>query len=91
MIRIYAAILMHFVGSARKKSAVTHPRRMQVSALEQVVAVTAVRTGSGKSQASAYVNRVLCEHHIRTTVVRHPMPYGGPLAAMLACWAGLGL
>ena len=62
--------------------------------------MTAVRTGAGKSQASAYVNKFLREHHLRTTVVRHPMPYGAPLAVMLALsgrlktaytWAGLAL
>ena len=56
--------------------------------LEQVVAVTAVRTGAGKSQASAYVNKLLRDRHLRTTVVRHPMPYGVPLAVMLAFRAG---
>ena len=50
--------------------------------------MTAVRTGAGKSQASAYVNKFLREHYLRTTVVRHPMPYGAPLAAMPALWAG---
>ena len=43
--------------------------------------MTAVRTGAGKSQASAYVNKFLRDRHLRTTVVRHPMPYGAPLAA----------
>ena len=42
----------------------------------QVVAVTAVRTGAGKSQVSAYVNDVLHDHNLKTVVVRHPMPYG---------------
>ena len=42
----------------------------------QVVAVTAVRTGSGKSQVSKYVIGVLKEHGLKTVLVRHPMPYG---------------
>ena len=42
----------------------------------QVVAVTAVRTGAGKSQVSAYVNKVLHDHKLKTVLVRHPMPYG---------------
>lgn len=42
----------------------------------QVIAVTAVRTGSGKSQVSHYVIGVLKEHGLRTVLVRHPMPYG---------------
>ncbi|CAK0779482.1 hypothetical protein CVIRNUC_004785 [Coccomyxa viridis] len=52
------------------------PYKTFLQSTKPVVAVTAVRTGAGKSQASAYVNKFLREHHLRTTVVRHPMPYG---------------
>ncbi len=41
-----------------------------------VVAICAVRTGSGKSQTTRYVVRVLREIGLKTVVVRHPMPYG---------------
>ncbi len=41
-----------------------------------VVAVTAVRTGSGKSQTSRKVSRLLRGLGRRVVVVRHPMPYG---------------
>ena len=41
-----------------------------------VVAVTAVRTGCGKSQTTRKVARLLTERGIRTVAVRHPMPYG---------------
>jgi len=41
-----------------------------------VVAVTAVRTGAGKSPASRRVRRILTEAGKRVGVVRHPMPYG---------------
>ena len=59
---------------------------MKTWAHVQVVAVTAVRTGAGKSQVSAYVNTVLHEHRLKTVLVRHPMPYGGlPLHALLYC------
>ena len=44
----------------------------------QVVAVTAVRTGAGKSQVSQYVNTVLRKHNLKTVLIRHPMPYGEP-------------
>ena len=44
----------------------------------QVVAVTAVRTGAGKSQVSQYVSTVLREHKLKTVLIRHPMPYGEP-------------
>ena len=41
-----------------------------------VIAVTAVRTGCGKSQVARYLSRCLREKGLRVAVVRHPMPYG---------------
>lgn len=48
-----------------------------------VVAVCAVRTGSGKSQTTRHVCDVLRRIGRRVVVVRHPMPYGD-LAAQVA-------
>jgi len=41
-----------------------------------VIAVTAVRTGCGKSQTSRRITHILKEFGKKTVVVRHPMPYG---------------
>jgi len=41
-----------------------------------VVAVSAVRTGCGKSQTARYLARALKEEGHRVAVTRHPMPYG---------------
>ena len=41
-----------------------------------VIAVTAVRTGCGKSQTSRRIAHILRELGRKTVVVRHPMPYG---------------
>lgn len=41
-----------------------------------VIAVSAVRTGCGKSQTTRYLSRLLRESGRRVTVIRHPMPYG---------------
>jgi predicted GTPase len=41
-----------------------------------VVAVCAVRTGSGKSQTTRHVSDLLLALGKRVVVVRHPMPYG---------------
>jgi predicted GTPase len=41
-----------------------------------VISVGAVRTGSGKSQTTRHVCRILKDMGHRPTVVRHPMPYG---------------
>jgi len=47
-----------------------------VNSTKPVVAVIAVRTGSGKSQTSRKVVRVLRDHGKKVVSVRHPMPYG---------------
>ena len=41
-----------------------------------VVAVTAVRTGVGKSQTTRYLVRLLKQMGLRVVSIRHPMPYG---------------
>jgi len=48
----------------------------QVKSSLPVVAVCAVRTGSGKSQTSRYVAGILREMGHQVAVIRHPMPYG---------------
>lgn len=41
-----------------------------------VIAITAVRTGCGKSQVSRRITDILKELGKKTVVIRHPMPYG---------------
>ena len=41
-----------------------------------MIAVSAVRTGAGKSQTSRYIGQILLDRGIRVALVRHPMPYG---------------
>ena len=41
-----------------------------------VIAVTAVRTGCGKSQVSRRITDILRDLGLRAVVIRHPMPYG---------------
>jgi predicted GTPase len=50
--------------------------RTMLRSARPVVAVTAVRTGAGKSQTSRYVARILKKLGKRVVAVRHPMPYG---------------
>jgi len=52
------------------------PKATMLQAKIPVVAVTAVRTGCGKSQTTRRVAKVLREMGKTTVVVRHPMPYG---------------
>jgi len=41
-----------------------------------VISVCAVRTGSGKSQTSRQIAKILKTKGLKVVVVRHPMPYG---------------
>src|SRR5881296_3590933 len=52
------------------------PRQTMLTSSKPVVAVCAVRTGSGKSQTTRRVAALLREAGKRVAVLRHPMPYG---------------
>jgi len=52
------------------------PKTTMLKAKVPVVSVCAVRTGSGKSQTSRQVAKILKNKGLRVVVVRHPMPYG---------------
>jgi predicted GTPase len=59
------------------------PRATMLESARPVIAVTAVRTGCGKSQTSRKIGRLLRDSGLRVALVRHPMPYGD-LEAMRA-------
>jgi predicted GTPase len=52
------------------------PRATMLKSSKPVVAVTAVRTGAGKSQTSRRIGRILLDQGLKVVLVRHPMPYG---------------
>ena len=52
------------------------PDRTMLKARLPVIAVSAVRTGCGKSQTARYLSQRLRERGLRAAVIRHPMPYG---------------
>src|SRR5919197_722396 len=52
------------------------PSETMLTSAKPVVAVCAVRTGSGKSQTTRRVAALLRESGKRVAVLRHPMPYG---------------
>jgi len=52
------------------------PRQTMLRSTKPVVAICAVRTGSGKSQTTRRVAQLLRESRKRVAVLRHPMPYG---------------
>src|SRR5436309_1252401 len=52
------------------------PRETMIASSKPVVAICAVRTGSGKSQTTRHIAALLRESGKRVAVLRHPMPYG---------------
>jgi predicted GTPase len=52
------------------------PKTTMLKAKVPVVAVCAVRTGSGKSQTSRQVAKILKSNGLDVAAIRHPMPYG---------------
>jgi predicted GTPase len=76
--------VMHLASRALAAGAsfgLLSPTETMLRSRRPVIAVTAVRTGCGKSQVARYVAGVLRDCGLRVVVVRHPMPYGD-LAAM---------
>jgi len=59
-----------------------------LAASKPVIAVTAVRTGCGKSQTSRRVTQILRDLGRKTVVVRHPMPYGDLATQAVQRFAG---
>ncbi|MDD1747273.1 MAG: cyclic 2,3-diphosphoglycerate synthase [Methanomassiliicoccales archaeon] len=50
--------------------------RIVLKSIVPVIAVCAVRTGSGKSQTTRKICKILRSQGLRVVAVRHPMPYG---------------
>jgi len=50
--------------------------KTMVQSTKPLIAITAVRTGVGKSQTTRYVSRILKKLGQRVVAIRHPMPYG---------------
>lgn len=55
------------------------PRDTMLESKKPVIAVTAVRTGAGKSSVSRKLVRILRNKGIKVAVIRHPMPYAKDL------------
>lgn len=51
-------------------------RDTMLKSKKPVIAITAVRTGCGKSPTTLQITRMLKRKRVRFVVVRHPMPYG---------------
>lgn len=71
--------VMHIASTALSSGAdfmLLGPKSTMIESKKPVVAVCAVRTGSGKSQTSRKLAEILKNHGKRVVLVRHPMPYG---------------
>ncbi|MCL1915726.1 MAG: cyclic 2,3-diphosphoglycerate synthase [Desulfovibrionaceae bacterium] len=47
-----------------------------IKSTKPVIAITAVRTGCGKSQTTRYISKILKDMGKKVVAIRHPMPYG---------------
>ncbi|HHQ48119.1 MAG TPA: GTPase [Acidobacteria bacterium] len=65
----------HVIGWGASFGLCSVPRTMLESS-KPIIAITAVRTGVGKSQTTRYVSRILKKLDKKVVAIRHPMPYG---------------
>ena len=56
------------------------PDNTTLESTKPLISITAVRTGSGKSQTTRRVTDILREMGKKVAVIRHPMPYGDLVA-----------
>ncbi len=71
--------VMHLASRTQARGAsfvLLGPRETMLKSSRKVIAVTAVRTGAGKSPLSLTLARMLRARKARFVVIRHPMPYG---------------
>ncbi len=52
------------------------PTASMIKSTKPVIAITAIRTGCGKSQTTRRVAEILTQAGKKVAVIRHPMPYG---------------
>jgi predicted GTPase len=73
------AQVMHLASRALALGAdfrIIGPGRSMLGAHRPVIAVSAVRTGCGKSQTARWISERLRAAGLRVAALRHPMPYG---------------
>lgn len=73
------AQVMHLASRAMAAGAdflLLGPDRTMLQAKVPVIAISAVRTGCGKSQTTRWLSKLLRQKGLRVAIIRHPMPYG---------------
>jgi predicted GTPase len=72
-------VVMHkasIVNAAGADFRLMGTHKTQVKSTKPVVSICAVRTGSGKSQTTRRVSKILRSMGYKVAAIRHPMPYG---------------
>jgi len=86
------AQVMHVASRALASGAdfsLLGPRQTMLHSKRPVIAVSALRTGCGKSQIARWLSRRLRERGLRAAALRHPMPYGDLAAERVQRFATL--
>jgi predicted GTPase len=84
--------VMHLASRAQARGAsfvLLGPRETMLKSRKKVIAVTAVRTGAGKSALARTLTKLLKKKKARFVVIRHPMPYGDLTKQRLQRFASL--
>lgn len=68
------------VNAAGANFVLLGPKDTMLKSKKPVISVTAVRTGTGKSQTSRKIIETLMDLGLKVVAVRHPMPYGDLVA-----------
>lgn len=81
--------VMHMASRVQEAGAdfrLLGPKRTMLRSKKPVIAITAARTGSGKSQTTRRVAQILKERKVKIAVARHPMPYGDLTKQEVQCF-----
>ncbi len=73
------AEVMHLASRAMAAGAdfvLMGPEHTMLRSRVPVIAISAVRTGCGKSQTTRWLSKLLRQRGLQAAVIRHPMPYG---------------
>jgi predicted GTPase len=84
--------VMHLAARVQAKGAsfvLLGPRETMLKSTKKVIAVTAVRTGCGKSPLSQAICKILAKKKKKVAVIRHPMPYGDLTKQMVQRFASM--
>lgn len=73
------AVVMHkasIVQAAGASFVLLGPDHTMLASHRRIIAITATRTGAGKSPLTQWLARSLVDAGVRVVTLRHPMPYG---------------